>query len=348
MASSESKTILVTGGAGFIGSHFVRLALRKSPTGRVIVLDALTYAGNLENLEDVQADYADRYRFVKGDIRDRKAVDELMPEVDIVVNLAAESSVDRSVEEPDRFVTTDVVGVYVLLESARLHGVERFLQMSTDEVYGSVETGASKETDPLEPRSPYSASKAGGELLAKAYFVTFGLPIVIARPSNNFGTNQYPEKVIPYFATNVIDDKPLPIYGDGRQSRDYLYVEDCCEALWLLLEKGEPGEAYNIGAGNERTTLQIARGVLSALGKPESLIRHVTDRPGHDRRYNLDDSKIRALGWRPQREFEEAFAETVKWYVDYQDWWRKIRNSQPFRELEAKWFEPRLRGKVGE
>ena len=277
MASSEDKTILVTGGAGFIGSHFVRLALRKSPTDRVIVLDALTYAGNLENLADVQADYADRYRFVKGDIRDRKAVDELMPEADIVANLAAESSVDRSVEEPDRFVTTDVVGVYVLLESARAHGVERFLQMSTDEVYGSVETGASKETDPLEPRSPYSASKAGGELLAKAYFVTFGLPIVIARPSNNFGTNQYPEKVIPYFTTNVIDDKPIPIYGDGKQSRDYLYVEDCCEALWLLLENGGPGEAYNIGAGNERTTLQIARGVLSALGKPESLTRHVTE-----------------------------------------------------------------------
>jgi len=343
MARAKNKTILVTGGAGFIGSNFVRLVLRKSPTDRVIVFDALTYAGNMDNLADIKADYPDRYRFVKGDIRDRQAVDQVMPEVDVVVNFAAESSVDRSVEEPDRFVTTDVVGVYVLMESARTHGVERFLQMSTDEVYGSVETGASKEADPVEPRSPYSASKAGGELLARAYFVTYGLPIVIARPSNNFGPYQYPEKVVPYFATNVIDDIPLPIYGDGRQSRDYLYVEDCCEALWLLLEKGEPGEVYNVGAGNERNTMQIARSVLSALGKPESLIRHVTDRPGHDRRYYLDSSKIHSLGWRPRQNFEDAFAKTIEWYVQNEGWWRKIRNSKEFRDFEAKWFTPRLK-----
>ena len=343
--SLKKKMILVTGGAGFIGSNFVHFALDESQSGGVgglVILDVLTYAGNLDNLADVQSN--PRFRFIKGDIRDRAAVGEAMRGVDIVVNFAAESSVDRSVTDPDSFVTTDVVGVHVLLDAARERGVEKFLQMSTDEVYGSVESGSSKETDPLEPRSPYSASKAGGELLARAYFTTFDFPVLVARASNNYGPYQYPEKVVPYFVTNAIDDKPLPIYGDGKQSRDYLYVEDCCSALWAILQKGILGEVYNIGAGNERTTMQIAHAVISALGKPESLIRHVTDRPGHDRRYSLDDSKIRGLGWKPRSRFEDAFARTVSWYVENHPWWRKIRNGRQFREFEAKWFTPRLKG----
>ncbi len=339
----NGKTLLVAGGAGFIGSNFVRMAAAKYEDSRIIVLDSLTYAGNIDNLSDVFAEYSDRVAFAQGDIRSKETVRSVMTNADIVINFAAESSVDRSVIEPDRFVTTDVVGVYILLDAALQKGVECFLQISTDEVYGSVETGKSKEHDPLDPRSPYAASKAGGELLARSYFYTYGMPVIVSRMCNNFGPFQYPEKIIPYFLTNALDDKPLPIYGDGNQRRDYLFVEDCCRALFTLLEKGKPGETYNIGGGNERTTLQIAEAIVTATGKTESLILRVADRPGHDRRYCVDDSKIRDLGWKPLVNFEEAFAKTVNWYISNEEWWRRIRNSKPFKDFEERWFLPRIR-----
>jgi len=333
------KRILVTGGAGFIGSNFVRYMLREHPELDILVLDALTYAGNLENLADVAGD--PRFFFFRGDIRDEAMVDNLVPNVDTIVNFAAETFVDRSIHEPADFVTTDVVGTFRLLEAARRHGVERFVHISTDEVYGSVEQGSSVETDPVEPRSPYSASKAASDLLARSYFVTYGVPVIITRASNNYGPYQHPEKLIPFFITNALEDRPLPVYGDGQQVRDWLYVEDHCSAIDIVLRKGVPGEIYNVGGGFERTNLEVTRGILRALGKDESLIKFVKDRPGHDRRYSLDTAKLRSLGWEPKVSFDEGLPATVRWYVENEGWWKRVREGESFQQFHRAWYKER-------
>ena len=322
------RNILITGGAGFIGSNFVHYMLKKHPDYRVVVYDKLTYAGNLDNLRDVEDD--PRYTFVRGDICNAKKVDEVMREhgIDVIVNFAAESHVDRSLMEAGSFIQTDVFGTYVLLEAAKKYQVERYHQVSTDEVYGQVLEGSSLETDPLVPRSPYAASKAGGDLMCHAYFVSFGVPVTITRGSNNIGPYQYPEKVVPLFVTNAIDNIPLPLYGDGRQMRDYQYVSDHCEGIDAVLHRGQPGEIYNLGTGVETPNIDMARMILKLLGKPESLIQHVRDRPGHDRRYSLNCDKIKALGWRSRHTFEQALEKTVQWYVDNEWWWRKIKSGE--------------------
>ena len=323
-------TLLITGGCGFIGSNFVRHVLAKYPAYAVVNLDKLTYAGNPANLADVAGD--PRYRFVEGDICDVDLVDSIMEEVDAVVNFAAESHVDRSIMGGAEFVQTDVYGTYVLLEAAKQHRIERFHQISTDEVYGSLETGAWTEDYPLEPRNPYSASKAGAEMLVRAYHITHGLPAVVTRASNNIGPFQYPEKRVPLYITNAIDDRPLPLYGNGRQVRDHLYVDDHCTAIDLVLHRGEPGEVYNVGGANEGDGLLVARTILEALGKPESLIEFVDDRPGHDQRYALDSSKISDLGWRPDVDFSAAMQRTIAWYVEREDWWRAIVASDEYQD----------------
>ncbi|GFP19251.1 dTDP-glucose 4,6-dehydratase [Candidatus Hakubella thermalkaliphila] len=319
------KTLLITGGAGFIGSNFIRYLLQKYDDYRIINYDKLTYAGNLENLRDVEDD--SRYQFIKGDICDAQLVNQVTQEVDIIINFAAESHVDRSILDPGSFIQTDVYGTYVLLEAAKAKGVERYLQISTDEVYGSVEEGSFKETDPLKPNSPYSASKAGGDLIVRAYHETFGLPTLITRSSNNFGPYQYPEKLISLFVTNALDDLPLPLYGDGLNVRDWIYVLDNCEAIDVVLHKGEIGEIYNIGTGNEKSNIWITKKILEILDKPESLIQPVADRLGHDRRYSLDCSKIRALGWQSQFDLEQALVETVRWYAENEKWWRRLKKN---------------------
>jgi dTDP-glucose 4,6-dehydratase len=320
-----ARHLLVTGGAGFIGSAFVRAHLRDYSDDRVTVLDKLTYAGNLANLAAVADD--PRYRFVQGDIADAALVRELIQGVNVVVNFAAETHVDRSILDPGSFIETDVRGAFVLLEAARRADVELFLQISTDEVYGEVPVGASRESDQLAPRSPYAASKAGGELLVRAYHETYGLPTLVTRASNNFGPYQYPEKFLPVLITNALDDKPIPLYGDGSQRRDWLYVEDHCAALELLIERGERGTAYNIGAGNELENRVLAAQVLDLLGKPRTLIQSVPDRPGHDRRYAVDIGRLAKLGWRPAHTFEAALERTVRWYVEHPDWWRPLQDA---------------------
>ena len=322
------RNILVTGGAGFIGSNFVRYMLNKYSDYKVVVYDKLTYAGNLDNLRGVEDD--PRYTFVRGDICDAEKVDEVMGEheIDALVNFAAATHVDRSLMEPDEFIRTDVFGTYVLLEAAKKYRVERYHQVSTDEVYGQVLEGSSLETDPLVPRSPYAASKAGGDLMCYAYFVSFGVLATITRGANCIGPYQYPEKVVPLFITNAIDDIPLPLYGDGRQMRDYQYVLDHCEAIDVVLHKGLPGEIYNAGTGVETENIVMVRMILELLGKPESLIQHITNRPGHDRRYSLNCDKIKALGWHSRHTFEQALEKTVRWYVDNEWWWRKIKSGE--------------------
>jgi len=320
------RKIVVTGGAGFIGSNFVRYMLQMHPDYEIIVLDKLTYAGNLDNLKDV-AD-STRFRFVHGDICDAALVEETIKGVDVIVNFAAETHVDRSLIEPGGFILTDVFGTYVLLEAVKKLGTGLFLQVGTDEVYGSVEQGSSTEVDNLAPRSPYAASKAGADLMVGAYRSSFGLPTIITRASNNFGPYQYPEKVIPLFVTNAIEDKPLPLYGDGKNVRDWLYVLDHCEAIDLVLHEGRVGEIYNIGGGNEKTNIELTLKILELLDKPTTLIQHVTDRLGHDRRYSLDCSKIRQLGWSPRHQFDNALEQTVRWYVDNEWWWKKIKSGE--------------------
>lgn len=334
------KKLMVTGGAGFIGSNFVRYMLEKYADYHITVLDKLTYAGNLANLADVAEKYSDRYHFVQGAIEDPVAVGEAMQGCQYVLNFAAESHVDRSIETPGQFIMTDVYGTFVLLEAAKKFGVERFLQVSTDEVYGHVEEGSSTETDRIITRSPYSASKAGGELMAYAYFTTFNVPVVITRGSNNFGPYHYPEKIIPLFITNLIDDIAVPIYGDGMQIRDWIFVLDHCSGIDLALHKGELGEVYNIGGGNERTNMWLTKKLLELVGKPDSLITYVKDRAGHDRRYSLDTSKIRALGWKPQHEFEDALKLTVAWFKDNEQWWRPIKSGE-FKEFYKRQYELR-------
>ncbi|MCB0164352.1 MAG: dTDP-glucose 4,6-dehydratase [Anaerolineae bacterium] len=325
------KNILVTGGAGFIGSNFVHLMLGKYSDVNVVVYDKLTYAGNLDNLAPVAAD--PRYHFVQGDICDAAAVDQAMQtyDIDTIVNFAAETHVDRSLMEPGGFIQTDVYGTFVLLEAAKKYQIERYHQISTDEVYGQVLEGRSVETDRLHTRSPYSAAKAGGDLMCLAYYTSFGLPVTITRGSNNIGPYQYPEKVVPVFITNALDNKPLPLYGDGLQMRDYQYVQDHCEGIDTVLRKGKLGEIYNLGTGTETTNIAMTKLILKLLGKPESLIQPITDRPGHDRRYALDCSKIETLGWKNKYNFEQAIEATVKWYVDNEDWWRKIKEGRHYQ-----------------
>jgi len=337
------RNLMVTGGAGFIGSNFVRYMLEKYPGYYIVVYDKLTYAGRLENLQDVAERFAGRYAFVRGDICDAAKVRETIRayNVDTVINFAAESHVDRSIMNPDAFIKTDVYGTYVLLEAAREFGLERMHQVSTDETYGEVQTGRSKETDPVAPRSPYAASKASADLMVNAYHVTYGLPVTITRGANNIGPYQYPEKVVPLFVTNAIDDLPLPLYGDGLQVRDYQYVLDHCEAIDIVLHKGEIGGIYNVGTGTEMRNIDMARLILKLLGKPESLIQLVRDRPGHDRRYALDVGKIRALGWEPTHTCEEAIEKTVRWYVENEWWWRPIKSGEHYREYYRRQYEGR-------
>jgi dTDP-glucose 4,6-dehydratase len=319
--------LLITGGAGFIGSEFVRMTLREHTEDSIVVLDKLTYAGNPRNLDVVRGD--PRFRFVQGDIVDADIVDQLAAHVDVIVNFAAESHVDRSLEAPGQFIQTDVFGTFVLLEAARRHGHLRFVQVSTDEVYGHVDQGRSRETDALRPRSPYSASKAGGEMLAWAYRESYGLPVMITRGSNTYGPFQYPEKIIPLFITNALDDLPLPVYGDGSAVRDYIHVEDHCRGVDIVLRRGTPGEDYNIGqedAGIDGVT--VADSVLRLCEKPASLKQFVRDRPGHDRRYALDTGRLRALDWEPLRNFESGMATTVAWYREHRDWWEPLKSGE--------------------
>ncbi len=332
------RQLFVTGGAGFIGSNFARFTLENYPDAAVVVFDKLTYAGNLENLRDVEGN--PRYRFVRGDIGDALAVAEAIQGCDAVVNFAAESHVDRSLLEPDSFIQTNVQGTLVLLEAALRFGVERFLQVSTDEVYGSLLEGSARETDRLNPRGAYSASKAGGDMMVNAYFHTHGVPAIITRGSNNFGPFQYPEKMMPLFITNALQDRPLPVYGDGQYVRDWLFVMDHCSGIDSALRHGVPGEVYNVGGGNELPNLEVIHRLLQLLGKPESLIQYVKDRPGHDRRYSIDCAKLRALGWRPTRDFDQALAETVAWYRDNASWWRKIQSGE-YRDYYRKMYEGR-------
>jgi dTDP-glucose 4,6-dehydratase len=333
------KSILVTGGAGFIGSNFVRYVLNAYPSYRVIVLDALTYAGNRENLGEVENN--PRFEFHHGDIRDKATVDKLMSRVGAVVNFAAETHVDRSIHEAGEFITTDVLGTFVLLEAGKKNEIERFVQVSTDEVYGSIEHGSVHETSPLLPSSPYSASKAGGDMLVRSYFVTYGMPILITRGSNTFGPYQFPEKLIPLFVTNAIDNTPLPLYGDGKNVRDWLFVLDHCAAVDVVLHRGTAGEVYNIGGGNERQNIYITQRILEHLHKPETLIQPVKDRLGHDRRYSLNCDKIKELGWEPAYDFDSALTETIDWYVQNQSWWRKLKEkSEEFKRFYLRNYEP--------
>ena len=337
------KNILVTGGAGFIGANFVHYMLSRHDDYRIIVYDKLTYAGNLDNLLPVQDD--PRYAFVRGDICDRMMVEQTLRDhnIDTIVNFAAESHVDRSIMDPDAFIQTSVYGTYTLLESAKNLGLERYHQISTDEVYGHIPAGySSKETDKVDPRSPYAASKASADLLVNAYHITYGLPVTITRGSNNIGPYQYPEKAVPLFATNAIDNLPLPVYGDGRQMREYQYVVDHCEAIDLVLQRGTFGEIYNIGTGVEVENLTMIEILLDSLNRPRSLIRHVADRPGHDRRYSLDIAKITALGWEPDHSPAEAINKTADWYRDNEWWWRKIKNGD-FRQYYEAQYGDRLR-----
>jgi dTDP-glucose 4,6-dehydratase len=332
--------ILVTGGAGFIGSNFVRLVEQEKPDWQVVVIDKLTYAGRVQNLENTRA------RFVEGDICDPQVVARAMEGCEMVFNFAAESHVDRSLMgDPNlagAFVQTDVYGVYVLCEAAKKAGVERFIQVSTDEVYGDVEHGYSLENDPLEPRSPYAASKAGGELIARSYFISHGLPVITTRGSNTFGPYQFPEKLIPLMTTNALDDGPLPIYGDGLQRRDWIYALDHALGILIAGDKGTPGEAYNVGGGNERFNKDVVFDILRLLDKPQSLVKHVEDRAGHDRRYALSFDKIRSLGYAPRFEFDSALEQTVNWYRDRQDWWRPIREGDDYQDFYKRQYSARL------
>lgn len=334
--------LLVTGGAGFIGSNFVLYMLKKYPDYQIVNVDTLTYAGNLENLKSIEND--PNHVFVKADIRDAAKMDELIGQgIDVVVNFAAESHVDRSIMEPDIFVKTNVLGTQVLLDAAKKHGISKFVQVSTDEVYGTLgETGLFSEATPLAPNSPYSASKAGGDLLVRAYHETFGLPVNITRCSNNYGPYQFPEKLIPLIISKASEDEPLPIYGDGMNIRDWLYVEDHCSAIDLVIHKGRNGEVYNIGGNNERTNVHIVKTILKQLGKSESLMTYVKDRPGHDRRYGIDPTKtMTELGWKPRHSFETGIRETIKWYLDNKEWWTRIQSGE-YQEYYSRQYGARL------
>lgn len=334
------KNLLVTGGAGFIGCNFVRYMLNTHEDYHVVVYDKLTYAGRLENLQDIQTDFPRRFEFVRGDICDAAAVDAAVTTyaIDTIINFAAETHVDRSIMNPDAFIQTDVYGTYVLLEAARRAGNLRYHQISTDEVYGHIHGDhRSLETDGMAPRSPYAASKAAGDHMVNAYYITYGLPVTISRGANNIGPYQYPEKVVPLFVTNALADLPLPVYGDGQQMRDYQYVMDHCAGIATVLHLGELGGVYNVGTGQEMTNLQMVEILLDELGKPQSLIQHVEDRQGHDRRYCMNVDKLLALGWEPEFTHEEAIRKTVRWYVDNRWWWEPIRSGE-FKEYYARLY----------
>jgi dTDP-glucose 4,6-dehydratase len=316
--------ILITGGAGFIGSNFVRYMLEKKPHDELTVLDKLTYAGNLNNLKNVMK----KIKFIKGDIRDKKVVESAVKNCDVILNFAAETHVDRSIIGAGTFIKTDILGTHRLLEAAKKNKVKKFIQISTDEVYGSREEGSFKEDDRLNPSNPYSASKGGADLLVHSYFVTYDLPIIITRSTNNFGSYQYPEKLIPKFIINAILNKPLPLYGDGSNIRDWLYVWDNCSAIELILQKGDVGEIYNVSGENEKTNLWITKTILNELKKPKDLIEFVEDRPGHDKRYSIDCTKIKKFGWKPEHRFEDALKKTIHWYKDNEWWWRPIIKSR--------------------
>jgi dTDP-glucose 4,6-dehydratase len=338
--SFEDKTLLVTGGAGFIGSNFIHYWLKNYSRCQIINLDKLTYAGNLENLKNVEKD--SRYEFIQGDIRDKKLVQEIFKKVQGVVHFAAETHVDRSILDAGEFVLTDVFGTFVLLDALKNSEIEFFLHISTDEVYGSRDKGYFTEEDPLCPSSPYAASKSGADRLAYAYRKTYSLPVIILRPSNNFGPYQYPEKFIPLFVTNALEGKVLPLYGKGENVRDWLYVEDHCQAIDLVIRRGKLGEIYNVGANAEVKNNVIAEKIVGLLGKPKSLIKFVPDRLGHDKRYALDCRKIRGLGWKPQWNFEEALASTVRWYKENQSWWKKIKEkSRDFQSFYEEYYRYR-------
>lgn len=332
--------LLVTGGLGFIGSNFLRIFLNSRPDSSVVNLDAMTYAGNPENCREHEDN--PRYRFVKGSICDPDAVEQAVADgVDAIVNFAAETHVDRSILEPEAFLRTDVLGTHVLLEAVRRHHIKRYLQVSTDEVYGDVETGESLETDALRPRSPYSASKAGGDLQVLAYWTTYGTPVLITRGSNTYGPYQYPEKLIPLFVTNLIDDQTVPVYGDGMQIRDWMHVEDHARGILHALEHGEPGNVYNVGGDNQRTNLYITQRILGACGRSfETHVRHVEDRAGHDRRYAVNCAKLRSLGWAPQVAFDEGLVATIAWYQQNEAWWRSLKNGE-FREYYRRQYAHR-------
>lgn len=331
--------LLVTGGAGFIGSNFIKYVLKES-CWEVTNLDKLTYAGNMENLADVQD--SPHYKFVRGDIVDRVLVEELFSKnkFDTVINFAAESHVDRSIQDAFPFISTNIAGTQTLLDAAKRHGLQKFVQVSTDEVYGSLNMDDPEFTEEtsLAPNSPYSASKASADLLCRSYFKTYGLPVAITRCSNNYGPYQFPEKLIPLVISNALENKTIPVYGDGMNVRDWLFVTDHCSALKLVIEKGLPGEVYNIGGGKEVPNITLVKTILKILGKPESLITFVMDRPGHDRRYAIDPRKIEhELNWRPASSFETALDETVKWYVDNQQWWRRVKSGK-YLEYYEKWY----------
>ena len=329
---------LITGGAGFIGSNFIHCLLRKYQDIKITNLDKLTYAGNLDNLKDIESDA--RYKFVKGDIKERALIKRLMKDIDVVVHFAAETHVDRSILEAGEFILTDVYGTYILLDEAKNSNIKLFIHISTDEVYGSIENGSFKEEDSLMPSSPYSASKAGGDRLTYSYFKTYNLPVIILRPSNNYGPYQYPEKVIPLFITNALEDKPLPIYGDGKNVRDWLYVEDCCEAIDLIINKGTAGEVYNVGASQEVPNIEMAHRILEILNKPASLIKFVKDRLGHDRRYSLNWDKLKKLGWQPKFDFNTGLEKTVEWYQENQQCWQKIKQkSKEYKNFYQTYYQ---------
>jgi dTDP-glucose 4,6-dehydratase len=333
--------LLVCGGAGFIGSGFVRRMLAKHDDWEVVCFDKLTYAGNLDNLKDVADD--PRYSFVHGDICDAAAVEAAVAGVDAIVNFAAETHVDRSIAEPAAFLTTDVLGTQTLLEAVRTHGISRMLQVSTDEVYGSIDSGSFCETDRIKPTSPYSASKAGGDLQVLAYAATYGLPLCVTRGSNTYGPYQYPEKLIPLFVTNALEGQKLPLYGDGLNVRDWLHVDDHCDGVEAALLRGRAGEIYNIGGGNERTNREITAIIIDELGLDDSIIERVADRPGHDRRYSITCEKAREeLGWRPLVDFEEGLRSTLRWYRDNEWWWSKIKHhTAEFADWRKRWYEER-------
>ena len=318
-----ARQYLVTGGAGFIGSNFIRYVLTHESEARVTNLDSLASAGVEATVAELDADA--RHRFVRGSITDRKLVEDLMPGHDVVVNFAAESHVDRSIVGPLPFIETNVLGTAVLLDAARHHEVPRFVQVSTDEVYGSIATGFPSEQAALQPSSPYSAAKAGADLLVHSYWITYGYPALGTRCTNNFGPYQFPEKVIPLCVTNLLDGRKAPLYGDGKHERDWLYVEDYCAALHLLVDRGESGGVYNIGADNQMANIDLLRRILAHLGKDESWIEHVADRPGHDLRYAVDSSRMRALGWAPRHDFDERLEDTIVWYRQHEDWWRPLQ-----------------------
>ncbi|MCM8777061.1 MAG: dTDP-glucose 4,6-dehydratase [Candidatus Omnitrophica bacterium] len=318
--------VVVTGGAGFIGSHFIKYLLKRYPDYKVLNIDKLTYAGNLENLKEVEKN--PNYKFLKADICDN-VIEDAVDGCDVIINFAAESHVDRSIQEPETFLKTDVMGTFNLLEISRKKGVQRYIQISTDEVYGSADKDyAFSEESPLNPSSPYSASKASADLLVLSYYKTYKTPVIIIRSTNNYGPNQYPEKFIPLFITNAIEDKPLPLYGDGKNVRDWLFVLDNCRAIDTILHKGEIGIIYNVAGGQEKENIFIARKILEYLDKPESLIKFVPDRPGHDRRYSISCERIKDLGWKPEVSFEEGLRITVEWYKNNEMWWKKIKSGE--------------------